>query len=187
MPTHPKFLERLQKRIALLAIGAATLRNQGAPLVVETARKYLQAINLKEFSIETYDQFEQVLNRHTNSLNARFPPPVDSWGGARKALNIFLRDVVYNRYLCEHYGLAPVETFLELPLDSNSYEGLREDAEELKMNVNLPAWPGVKRLKADVNKRLQQVAEEVAKQLKTLRVHLDVRYWRKEVIDALET
>lgn len=159
------------------------MRSQGAPGVVAAARKYLRALRLDEFSVDTRTQFEKALDKHTQKLMKRFPEGAhSSWGGARKALNIFLRDVVYCRPLCTHYRLSNLEPWLELPLDSNSYNGLTKDAAKGQV---VPKWPGVKHLKPRVSAELQGVAEVIAKRLQTSRVHLDIKYWRKEAIDDL--
>ncbi|MNL21809.1 hypothetical protein D3C87_1431170 [compost metagenome] len=50
----------------------------------------------------------------------------------------------------------------------------------------LPAWPGVKRLTPEVSAKLQNAALQIANSLDVARVHLDVRYWRKGLVDELE-
>jgi hypothetical protein len=55
---------------------------------------------------------------------------------ARKALNIFLRDVFYNHYLREEYGFGRLEQWLELPLDMDAARGLREDSGDV--DIQLP-------------------------------------------------
>jgi len=71
MREHFDFEDRLQARIALLAIGRSTLRNQGAPGVIAVARRYLRSLNLSEFSVSTRTEFEGVLERHTRALMRR--------------------------------------------------------------------------------------------------------------------
>lgn len=176
------FIKRLQARTALLAIGRSTLRNQGAPGVVAAARKYLASMNLREFSVTTRSMFETVLEEHTQLLLTRFPRKARrNWGAARKSLNIFLRDVNYSRQLCAYYGLSPLTPWLELPLDSNTYKGLDEDSSR-----EIQPWRGVKGLKPPISTDLQAVADEVAKGLAWHRVDLDVKYWRRKSIDALQ-
>jgi len=178
------FDDRLQARIALLAIGRSTLRNQGAPGVIAVARRYLRSLNLSEFSVSTRTEFEVVLERHTRALMRRFPKRVrTNWGAARKALNIFLRDVVYSRPLSAQYRLSQLEPWLELPLDQNAYDGLVKDS---RRGEKIPSWPGIKALKRKASAKLQRIANTTAKRLDTRRVHLDVRYWRKGPIDELE-
>lgn len=176
-------IDRLQVRAAMFAIGRSTLRSQGAPGMVAHARQYLRKINLQAFAVQTAEQFATTLDAQTQSLTDGFPAEGrGNWGAARKSLNIFLRDVVYCRPLCEHFQLGPVEPWLEVPLDSNVYDGLLCDSREPN---SVPRWPGVKRLTPEESARFQKVAASIAQSLGVARVHLDVRYWRKEAIDAL--
>jgi hypothetical protein len=182
--------DRLQARIALMAIGASTLRNQGAPGVVAAARRYLRQLDLGEFSVSTESAFQEVLGKHTRLLMNCFPGKAKgNWGAARKGLNIFLRDVVYNRSLSDHHLLWRLEPWLELPLDSNAYEGLCQDVKHLLGHAaicEVPPWNGVKYLDAGVSGDLQGIANRIAEALNTHRVHLDVRYWRRVTIDRLQ-
>ena len=178
-----KFDDRLQARAALLAIGRSTLRNQGAPGVVAAARSYLRSIDLESFSVHTRAEFDAVLESYTRRLMKRFPKRVrTNWGAARKALNIFLRDVVYLRPLSKSYRLSQLEPWLEVPLDQNVYDGLVAD---LRRGEDIPKWPGIKSLDPAVSGELQAIANRIATRLSTRRVHLDVRYWRKGPIDEL--
>lgn len=175
-------INRLQVRTAMLAIGHSTLRSQGAPGMVAEARRFLRNVDLHLFSVGASEQFMAVLDTQTNLLSSQFPDGGrGNWGAARKSLNIFLRDVFYCRPLCEHYKLAVFEPWLEVPLDSNVYEGLLSDT----TNAAVP-WPGVKALTPAVSSKLQSTASAVAKSLGVARVHLDVRYWRKVALDELE-
>lgn len=175
------FIDRLQVRTAMLAIGRSTLRSQGAPGMVAEARRFLRNVDLHLFSVGTNKQFMAVLNTQTKLLASQFPDGGrGNWGAARKSLNIFLRDVFYCRPLCEHYKLAVLEPWLEVPLDSNVHAGLLSDA----ANAVTP-WPGVKALTPAVSAELQSTASSVAKSLGVARVHLDVRYWRKAALDEL--
>jgi hypothetical protein len=45
-------------------------------------------------------------------------------------------------------------------------------------------WKSVTRLTPEENKTFQEVADRVAAREKTKRVHLDLKYWRKEVPDS---
>lgn len=173
---------RLQVRTAMFAIGRSTLRSQGAPGMVAEARRFLHNIDLNLFSVGESKQFMTVLDKQTNLLATRFPGGGrGNWGAARKSLNIFLRDVIYCRPLCEHYKLAAIEPWLEVPLDSNVHEGLLSDA----AGTVVP-WPGVKALTPAISSQLQGTASAVAKSLGVARVHLDVRYWRRTALDELE-
>lgn len=183
LPQTFDFIDYLQARVAMLAIGRSTLRKQGAAGMVGVARKFLRGVKLQEFSGLTRQQFASTLETQTTLLAKNFPNGgKGNWGAARKSLNIFLRDVAYCRLLCKHYKLASIEPWLELPLDSNSYKGLLSDITNPDEVSN---WPGVKALTPNVSTELQDIATSVAKYFGVPRVHLDVRYWRRGLIDEL--
>lgn len=176
-------IDRLQVRIAMFAIGRSTLRSQGAPGMVAHARIFLRKVDLKTFSVATAEQFSDVLNTQTDLLAAGFPGAgKGNWGAARKSINIFLRDALYCRPLSDHFNLIGLEPWLEVPLDSNVYAGLVEDSDNPR---TVPAWPGVKALTPKRSADFQDIASVIASSLGVARVHLDIRYWRKEAIDAL--
>lgn len=146
--------------------------------MVAHARKFLGGIDLSKFSALSIKEFAQQLDKETNFLANSFPSEGEgNWGAARKSINIFLRDVLYSRHLCEHFNLAHIEPWLEIPLDSDVYKGLSLDSKE-----TLPKWPRIKKLDSEVSGKLQNVAKKIAKSLGVSRIHLDVRYWRSEKI-----
>jgi len=167
-----RILGPLQERIAILAIGPSALRNQGAPGVVGAAREYLKHLNLENFQVDSPKAFRTRLANETEKLREAFPAGTRHWGAARKALNIFLRDAVYNRYLWERYNFGDLEAWLEVPLDSEVAKGLQSEPE----GSLLPKWPGVKYLSQDVSNEYQDVAERVARRRRSARVHLDLLY-----------
>jgi hypothetical protein len=184
MGKHFDFIDRLQARTALLAIGRSALRNRGAAGVVVAARKYCRGIDLRDFAVANGSDFSAALDKHTEKLMERFPKGArNNWGAARKALNIFLRDVLYSQPLCRQYGLRRLERWLGLPLDSHAYDGLVEDS---RAKRRLPKWPGVKGLDSTLSATIQAAAARIAGANNTRRVHLDVKYWRKGPIDELE-
>ena len=90
-----------------------------------------------------------------------------------------MRDVFYNHYLREEYGFGKLEPWLELPLGKDAARGLREDSQD--MDIQLPPWPVVKRLKSAKSERYQDAAERVAQHRQIARVHLDLIYFRRTV------
>lgn len=64
------FIDRLQVRVALMAIGRSTLRSQGAAGMVECARQFLRQADVKVFATTTAESFLDVLNEHTERLPA---------------------------------------------------------------------------------------------------------------------
>jgi len=151
------------------------LRGQGAPGVVKKAREYLMGLDLGEFKDISERQFNNLLKKHTEKLRERFPEGAKkNWGAARKAINCFLEDAFYNRFLAKRYNLDRLEDFLELPLDSNTIRRLKEYAGR----GNLPRWRGIKNLKPEDNKRFQECAKELANRERTSRIHRDLEFWR---------
>ena len=168
-------LPLIEKRLAETAVGASALRSQGAKGVIAAAREHLRSLNLKDFT--DADTFRQRLDVETDGMLARFPDGCNSWGGARKALNLFLRDVLYNRYTAAAYDFNAVEPLMEVPLDHDVAQRLRKEPE----GVDLPGWPRLIRLTPSVSDEYQDVALAVAERCGLCRVHIDLLYWRAPV------
>jgi len=164
----------LRERTAEVAISPSTLRNQGAPRVVLAARRFLKELNLDSFRASTEPKFRDRLNTATNRLKHLFPRKARNWGAARKAINIFLRDALYNHYLRSRYRLDRIEGWLEVPLDRNVAMGLCAEPE----GVKLPRWKTIKELTSKPSRQYQAAADKVARRKRTQRVHLDLHYWR---------
>src|SRR5712691_5811356 len=92
---------------------------------ISAAREYLAGLDLTRFRASSEKEFRSSLNQATRRFLDYLPRGAKHWGAARKFLNIFLRNVVYNRFLCDHYRLLRLEPWLELPLDSQVAKGLR--------------------------------------------------------------
>jgi hypothetical protein len=105
----------------------------------------------------------------------KLPVGGQHWGSARKYLNIFLRDVAYNKYLYRAYKLSAIGPWLEVPLDSHVAGGLREE----QGGAVLPRWTTVIGLDATTSATYQKFAFQVAKSKGFDRVHLDLLYWRR--------
>lgn len=150
--------------------------------MVSAARVHLFNLDLCDFSVGSEAEFQSVLNRETVKLAKAFPVGGrGNWGAARKSLNIFLRDVVYNRMLSEHFALVRIHSWLELPMDSHCYNGLVLDTPQKKLGK----WPGVKHLNVDENAAFQVIARDIATNLGVARCDLDALYWRKGVIETM--
>lgn len=158
-----------QRRIAQVAIGASALRGQGKGSI-RAARDFAQTIELRGFAKASNSRrFIQLLDRETRKLQRRLPN--QAWGTARKALNLFLRDVVYSRQLCTS-GLKRIEPWLEVPLD-------RQVAREIwTKNPHLSRWTGVKNLRKRDSIAYQSAAAVMANDEGMLRVELDLKWWR---------
>jgi len=119
-------------------------------------------------------RFQLWLDSQTELLLDSLPIKNRPWGAARKAINLFLRDSLYNQYLCKQFKLQSIETLLEIPLDSAVAKGLK------KLDSNrgeLPRWPGLKNLTRKVSEDFQAFASEQANLKGIVRVHLDMYLW----------
>ncbi len=95
------------------------MRNQGASGIVDIARDYFyQSISLDDYldKLSSPDRFAKFLDDHTHKLLNAFPADGKSWGAARKGLNLFFREAVYNKFISDHY---------KLPTDLNAFNKLR--------------------------------------------------------------
>lgn len=170
-----KLSRTIQAKVAVSAIGASALRGQGAPGVVEAARRFLGNLDLRRFSVRSKKAFLSALDKTTTDLLGSFPPKARHWGAARKALNLFLRDSLYNYYLREQFKPERSEAWFEVPLDSAVAKGLSKWDE----SHVLPRWPKLVRLDKETNNSYQAFALECAIKRNWARVHLDAYLWLK--------
>jgi hypothetical protein len=170
MNTHD-LASDIQAHVARITIGPSALRKQG-PGVADAARPFLATLPLAKFATASDKVFARRLDEYTLRLQGKFPTGSGSWGLARKLLNIFLREALYNRYLAERYDLAVSEKLLEVPLDSITGKRLVH-----LEGARLPAWPGVKYLRPEVSAQFQDKANIHAHQKGIARVHLDAIWW----------
>jgi hypothetical protein len=179
-----KLLEVLSNRVAEGAAGPSTLRGRGREGFVEEARTFLKQLRLSQYSgAASPRRFRAILDHDTHKLFLTFQEikrnnlgtpcgENEEWGAARKTLNLFLRDVLYNRYLCQHFQFQAIEDWLEVPLDSYVAKGLRKCAPKL------PSWAGLVRLTHEDSDRYQDKAASMASDCGFAPVHLDVLFWR---------
>ena len=166
------FIETVQRRVAVVAIGPSTLRGQIRGTVA-ACREFLASLPLEQLPASSAGRFQDWLDRQTEDLLDQLPASDRPWGAARKALNIFLRDSLYNQYLNASYGLDRAEPWLEIPLDSAVARGFGAAAGQHA----LPQWPGVKHLTREVSDEYQRFAAEHACSLGVARVNLDMYLW----------
>ena len=182
MRSKEEHLRAIHRRVAQVAIGPSSLRNQGAPGVVDAARSYFEErIRLEAFAkaLPLERTYQRWLDRHTEALLLHFPKGAQHWGAARKALNLFTRDVCYNTLLAGELGLPrSIAAFnravqwLEVPLDKDVALGIR------KVDTSLPKWPGIRYVTTEVSMLYQQAALQQALALGTARIQLDLVLWR---------
>jgi len=178
MKKDDKFYCDMQRYIAVTTVGPSALRNQGSKGVIKAAQDHLARIRLRQFRANNEDSFISTLDTETERLRKALPQGAKNWGAARKALNLFLRDICYNRFLCERHGLSKSEDWMEIPLDSLIAAFLKRKARQEKRR--LPRWPGLTGLTREVSAIFQAYAKQVALSQGISRVHLDMRVWTEE-------
>lgn len=119
------------------------------------------------------------MDKLTDDLRGKFPNGGKSWGAARKGLNLFFRDVVYNKYLADLLEVPTdykenMKTLrnLEVPLDRDVAAGLTKAFDEL------PRWTTIKDLNGKRSKLFQDKALVYADSKGIARIHLDLEFWR---------
>ena len=177
-----ELIEHLINHTSNLAISSSTLRNQGAKGIITAARKFLREMKLQEMT-EAFNtmHYATFLDKETNKLIAIFSKLYDdksfrNFGAARKSINIFARDVFYNKIFIEHYKINQGRKHysqLELPLDSYTTKGILKSHPDLKSH-----WNGIKYLTPDDNIILQTAATKIADSKKINRIELDIIWWR---------
>jgi hypothetical protein len=171
-------INALRRRMASTSVGPSAARNMGPKGTISAARDYLASLDLRKFIKKSEKDFAKYLNETTIDFAKHLPPRARHWGSARKFLNIFLRQVIYNRFLCEHYNLYHIEPWLEVPLDSHVAKELRKE----RGGDVLPRWKTVISVDSETNHKYQEYAAKVAKMNNMHRVHLDVLYWRRDFV-----
>jgi hypothetical protein len=168
------FLKTMQEKVAISAVGPSALRGQGKGLLSAT-QQVLKDMDLSKMPMGGQEDFQSWLNDQTTRILEAMPITSPPWGAARKALNLFLRDALYNRYLCMEYRVDRAEHWLEIPLDSAVAKGLIDK----DIQGNLPPWPRLKRLVKHDSDKYQRFAEALAAKEGIARVHLDITLWLK--------
>jgi len=170
---RPKnFISTVQHKVAITAVGPSTLRGQGKG-VLRASQDFLARISLARVPKSSKKRFQLWLDRQTELLLDSLPIKNRPWGAARKAINLLLRDSLYNKYLSRQFKLQSIEAWLEVPLDSAVAKGL-------KLHGNrgeLPRWPGLKNLTRKLSEDFQAFASKQANLKGIARVHLDMYLW----------
>jgi hypothetical protein len=165
----------IQKRIANTSVGTSTVRGQPKGTAI-IARKQLQSVNLKDFSDASEDQFTNVLDAYTEKLKNKLPS--NSWGIARKVLNIFLFQAAHDVFLNRNYTLDKITRYLEVPLDNPNAKKLKKIAKSEGKNLY---WKNIYSLVPETSNQFQEYARKYAYQKYNCeRCYLDIFWWRSE-------
>ena len=189
--TEEQFYQLLHRRLSQIAIGASAIRNQGSGGLIEILQKYFQTkIDLELFVKLLVDEvkYRDFLNEHTKKILTRFPDTAQSWGAARKGLNLFLRDTIYSKFFSYRFSLPDnfdefnqLVKYMEVPLDKQIAHGLISDSKG-----QLPKWPNIKHLTPTLSETYQSQAFIIASKENVAKVNLDLKYWSSELPKPLK-
>jgi N-glycosylase/DNA lyase len=169
MKFPPNLLPLFQRYIAAISPGPTDLRNMRG-----TAGKRPQMRQLfEEFDLSCLrSAYEHSLEDLTERLCETF---VGNWGAARKAVNLFVKDVVNHYALRAAYELDEIEPNLEIPLDSIVMRAIRRVSSDRSL-VEI----GVSALQPEISCAYQNAASGIAQNCGIARVHLDLIWWPAE-------
>ncbi|MEX2395486.1 MAG: hypothetical protein WD491_00610, partial [Balneolales bacterium] len=134
-----KFLTTLRHKIAHEAIMPPQLGFQYELTEMHDLWNFATALKLPEFATKKAGEFNQALDKATLSLADTLSAEQRTWGVARTALNLFLKDAHYNRYLSEVNDLFLSEHFFETPINDTSAIALRNQKDGSKLSE----WNGL--------------------------------------------
>ena len=181
-------LKAIQKKVALSAVTPTTLHGKGYKGFMKMAREYLSSkIDLSKYGHKSEIDYIKQLDKDTNRMLHKWKiykrnkakrdrDDVSFWGAARKVLNIFMRDAIYNHYLRKNYKLQCCERYCEVPLDKKIAKQLRSK-EHAGIDNALLKWTTIKDLKPETSGRYQQIAKNYAKKERIPRIHVDACLW----------
>jgi len=179
--SNRKFLVAVQKFTAIQAVSASTVRGQRKG-TLKKIHAYLGRLRLDRLAGMNGADYARWLDAKTGDLQKKLRGRNKRWGLARKAMNLFMRQCLYNTYLSRKFRLRGVQQHMEIPLDSKVARGLKEHAGRGK----LPPWPGLIGLKSkknredEVYRKFQVHAKEYASRERLPgRVFLDNYLWPK--------
>lgn len=167
MGENEEFLRKVQKHLSWTSVTPTTLRGM---LEIGQRKKVCLALSglpLGEIRTLPPEGYADLLDKWTDVVVKESGAP---WGAARKGLNIFLRDALYNFYLREHSEILKHQEQMEIPLDGIIMKKLRDSCGDLERTA-------VKSLRPKLSARYQKVASDVAKLRNIARVHLDLDWW----------
>jgi hypothetical protein len=172
------FLPAVQWHVARLSVGASAARGQRAPGLVDAARAYLATMPLGGFGVISELEFRDQLDDKSDDLMRELPRRGRSWGIARKLLNIFLRNSLYDFYLRTAWNLDRSEYWFEVPLDSIVAKQLRSDLERVfPERPSVSRWPGVKYVTRPISDEYQRAIRDLAADMKIAPIHKDIYWW----------
>jgi len=176
--TYPRrFIRELQVHQTRISITASTVRSQGKGTLSLARGFFAEEFDIARLRAPSERAYLRRLDEATEALHSQLSGKGKTFGLARKLLNIYIRDCVYSRILCDHYRLERIEPFLEVPLDGIVGGALVREACDRGQPRRLPAWHKIKGLTRGESDTYQAFASELAEEKGLARVHLDVVLW----------
>jgi hypothetical protein len=164
-----ELLSWMHKRAANGAVGPSTIRGMAPAGTAIIIKEYFYNLDIRAIKARSEKAFISNLDIVTDGLLKKLPAQSRYWGMARKCVNIFIRNCLYNRYISDYYKLPPMEKWLEIPLDSHVGKGLIAYSEP----GSLPRWSKVIDLDRANSDLYQKAAFILASKKKVSRIHLD--------------
>lgn len=175
------FETALKENLTKRAVGTSALRNQVRTGGIRAVHDFLCGLQPRELrALRSRKAFLGWLDARTNEMERKVGASHGlQWGSARKALNLWLRDMVYNHHFRSAYGLDRLEPWLEVPLDSHTATFIRRES-----GVALPRWTTIVAVTPDFSRRYQDAAGAIVLTRRFAHlghpVHLDLAAWRGE-------
>lgn len=177
--------ECLKRNLTERAVGASAMRGQARKGGIAKVREALLETSVEVLGrVKNQTRFRVWLDQETDRISRNASRHGVRWGTARKALNLWLRDIAYNHYFRSGYGLERVEPWLEVPLDSYTAKFIRAEIERqgLILLSPLPPWTTVKAVTPAFSEAYQDAAGLLVgtRAYGYLRdpVHIDLVAWR---------
>jgi hypothetical protein len=178
METPREYEQAMQRKLANMSATSSSMRKQAPAGTIALTIGYLSALDLEPLrAMRAGAEFNPWLNARTDELVTTVLKN-GNFGGARKVLNIFLKELHHNGPLTDFLPAA-VRPHLEVPLDRHVADGLKQDWRAMAIKTGtLPRWDTIKSLTPTIHEDFQLAAQQVAAAAGICRADLDLKYWR---------
>lgn len=173
--------EVLKENLAKRSVGTSALRKQVRKGGIKAVHEFLGGLRPRELrALRTPAAYLRWLDDRTVEMERQVGKSHGlMWGSARKALNLWIRDIVYNHHFRSTYGLDRLEPWLEVPLDSHTAAFIRRESV-----APLPRWTTIMAVTPAFSKLYQDAARGIVESPRFAYlkhpVHLDLAAWRQE-------
>ncbi|WP_041577838.1 hypothetical protein [Bdellovibrio bacteriovorus] len=185
MSKKTSYFKDHKRRLAKMSISTSAFRRQGKQGLIRFTQNYInERIDLHTFAKALRSgNYQKYLDKQTLLLVQAAKKYNCRWGTARKGLNIFFRDVLYNSYFINELKLNLNHGWhLEIPLDSKTMSQIRRlhKSENLQsLGFATPQTTSIIALHPENSLKYQIAATAIAKAKyqKHTRVDLDMEFW----------